>query len=70
MEKGVKKYNIRNWKWKLTESINPMLSKNEISDLINKKLAYIIVKLEHSSASYVKINNFDLTCCNNGDNAV
>lgn len=70
MEKVVKKYNIRNWKWKLTESINPMLSKNEISDLINKKLAYIIVELEHSSASYVKINNFDLTCCNNGDNAV
>lgn len=70
MEKEGKKHNIRNWEWKLTESINPMLSQNEISNLINKKLAYIIVELEHSSASYIKNNNIDLTCCNNEDNAV
>ncbi len=43
----------KKWIWKLTETINPMLSQNEISNMINKKLAYIIVELEHSPASYV-----------------
>ena len=34
IEKG--KYNHKKWNWKLTETINPMLSEKEISNLINK----------------------------------
>lgn len=56
MIKGEKKNNIRNWKWELTESINPMLSEDEIKNLINKKLAYIIVELEHSPVNYIKVD--------------
>ena len=46
----------RKWTWELTETINPMLSEEEISDLINKKLAYIIVELEHNPVSYLKFD--------------
>ena len=59
----------RKWKWKLTEVIDPTLTEEEISDLINKKLAFIIVEMEHSPASYVEKNSA-LTCCNNSDGAV
>ena len=46
----------RKWTWELTETINPNLSEDEISDLINKKLAYIIVEMEHNPVSYLKFD--------------
>lgn len=64
------KHSIRKWNWKLTETINPMLSEKEISDLINKKLAYIIVELEHSPTSYINAGNVAQTRCNNIDSAI
>lgn len=45
----------KKWTWELTETINPMLSEEEISDVINRKLAYIIVELEHNPVNYIKI---------------
>lgn len=68
IEKG--KYNHKKWNWKLTETINPMLSEKEISNLINKKLAYIIVEMEHSPASYINSNKMKETCCINTETAV
>lgn len=44
------------WTWDLTETIDSMLSEKEIKDIINRKLAYIIVELEHNPVSYIKIN--------------
>lgn len=49
-----KEINIKKYKWKLTEEIDPMLSEEEIGDLINKKLAYVIIELEHNPASYIE----------------
>ena len=68
-EKKEKIKKIRNWKWKFTEVIDPTLTEAEISDLINKKLAFIIVELEHSAASYVDKNSA-ITCCNNSEGAI
>lgn len=45
----------RKWKWELHEIINPYLSEKEIGDIINKKLAKIIVELEHNPVSYIKV---------------
>ena len=42
------------WEWILTEKINPYLSENEISDLINKKFAHIIIELENNPISKIK----------------
>ena len=55
-ENEEKKKKKRKWTWELTETINPMLSEDEISDLINKKLAYIIVEMEHNPVSYLKFD--------------
>ena len=68
-EEKEQKNKKRKWKWKLTEVIDPTLTEEEISDLINKKLAFIIVELEHSAASYVDKNSA-LTCCNNSEGAI
>ncbi len=46
----------RKWTWELTEVINPMLSEGEISDLVNRKLAYIILELEHNPINYIKVD--------------
>lgn len=70
MERKTEKYNHKKWNWKLTETVNPMLSEKEISDLINKKLAYIIVELEHSPASYINKEKIDKTRCNTINSAV
>ncbi len=70
MESKDTKHSIRKWNWKLTETINPMLSEKEISDLINKKLAYIIVELEHSPTSYINVEKSVQARCNNIDSAV
>lgn len=43
----------KKWKWKFSETIDNSLSKKEISDLINKKLAYIIIELEHNPDIYI-----------------
>ena len=61
MENNEKKYK-RKWSWKLTEE--------EISNLINKKLAYIIVELEHSPTSYIIAEKADLIRCNKEDSTV
>ena len=47
--------NKKKWSWDLKEVIDPMLSEEEISNVINRKLAYIIVELEHNPVSYIKI---------------
>ena len=53
---------------------NRIKTEKEIRDLINKKLAYIIVKLEHSPASYINeknnIKNETITRCKHINNAV
>ena len=64
------KNNNRKWNWKLTETIDPVLTEKEISDLINKKLAYIIVELEHSPASYINKEKMISTRCNNINSTV
>ena len=43
-----------NYKWILTEVVDPNLTEKEIKNIINKKLAYIIVELEHNPISYIK----------------
>ena len=53
-KKDVKK-GKRSWKWELTETIVPMMSEEEISNAINRKLAYIIVELEHNPVNYIKL---------------
>lgn len=55
MEKKEGKNNKKKWIWDLTEIIDPMLSEKEIKKAINKKLAYIIVELEHNPVSYIKV---------------
>ena len=65
-----KKNNNRKWNWKLTETIDPVLTEKEISDLINKKLAYIIVELEHSPASYINKEKMISARCNNINSTV
>lgn len=45
------------WTWELHEKINSYLSEDEISDIINRKLAYIIVELEHNPVSYINVKN-------------
>lgn len=47
--------NKKKWTWDLTETIDPMLSEKEIKKVINRKLAYIIVELEHNPVSYIKV---------------
>lgn len=42
------------YKWILTEVVDPNLTEKEIKNIINKKLAYIIVELEHNPISYIK----------------
>lgn len=42
-------------KWKLYEIINPSLSEKEICDIINKKIANIIIELEHNPVNYIKV---------------
>ncbi len=69
MENNEKKYK-RKWSWKLTEVIDPLLTEEEISNLINKKLAYIIVELEHSPTSYIIAEKADLIRCNKEDSTV
>ena len=64
------KNNNRKWNWKLTETIDPVLTEKEISDLINKKLAYIIVELEHSPTSYIDKEKSVSTRCNNINSTV
>lgn len=70
MERKGTKHSVKKWNWKLTETINPILSEKEISDLINKKLAYIIVELEHSPASYIKTEKVGQTRCNHIGGAI
>ena len=65
-----KNNNKRKWNWKLTETIDSMLTEEEISNLINRKLAYIIVELEHSPASYINTKKTVSTCCNSVDDTV
>lgn len=48
--------NRKKWEWDLREIINPMLSEEEISNAINRKLAYIIVELEHNPVNYIKVD--------------
>ena len=69
MENNEKKYK-RKWSWKLTEVIDPLLTEEEISNLINKKLAYIIVELEHSPTSYIDKEKSVSTRCNNINSTV
>ncbi len=70
MEKKRKNKPKKKWEWVLTETINPLLSEEEISNIINKKLAYIIVELEHNPVSYIKINNLLENRCQIGKNAL
>ncbi|HAB67074.1 MAG TPA: hypothetical protein DCE23_06880 [Firmicutes bacterium] len=62
--------NKKKWTWELTEVINPMLSEKEISDAINKKLAYIIVELEHNPISYINVGKLNEKGCINVKDAV
>ena len=43
----------KKWTWELTETIDPSLSEEEIETIVNKKLAYIIIELEHNPVSYL-----------------
>lgn len=55
MGKKEEKNKKKRWTWDLTEIIDPMLSEKEIKKAINRKLAYIIVELEHNPVSYIKV---------------
>lgn len=45
-------------KWDLHEMIDPRLSEEEIKKIINKKLAQIIIELEHNPISFIKKEKF------------
>lgn len=60
----------KKWKWKFSETIDINLSEKEISDLINKKLAYIIIELEHNPANYVVRKNIKKEDCSVINDAV
>ena len=55
MKEKENRCNRKKWIWDLNEIIDPMLSERDIKKAINKKLAYIIVELEHNPVSYIKI---------------
>ena len=55
MKKKEGKNNKKKWTWELTETIVPMMTEEEISNAINRKLAYIIVELEHNPVNYIKL---------------
>lgn len=55
MEKKEGKNKKKKWTWELTETIVPMMTEEEISNAINRKLAYIIVELEHNPVNYIKL---------------
>ena len=55
MEKKPKKHRSRKWTWEVTDIINPIFTEEEIGDVINRKLAYIIIELEHNPVNYIKL---------------
>lgn len=52
-EKKNEKRKIKKYEWELTEVINPSLTEEEIKHEFNKKLAYIIIELEHNPVNYI-----------------
>lgn len=52
----IEKNKKKKWEWVFSETISPLLSEEDISNIINKKLAYIIVELEHNPVSYIKVD--------------
>lgn len=36
----------KKYTWKLKEYINPLLTENEIRNIVNKKIAYVIIEEE------------------------
>lgn len=55
MKKERKKHKSRKWSWDVKDIIDPHLTEKEISDVINRKLAYIIIELEHNPVNYIKM---------------
>ena len=47
------------WEWKLTNIIDPRLDENQIKEEVNRKLAYIIIELEHNPINYIKTRKDD-----------
>lgn len=43
----------KKWTWVLKETIDPSLSKEDIKTIVNKKIAHIIIELEHNPVSYL-----------------
>lgn len=43
----------KKWTWVLTETIDPSLSEKDIKTIVNKKLAHIIIELEHNPVNYL-----------------
>ncbi len=60
----------KKWEWILQETVDPLLSEEEISNIINKKLAYIIVELEHNPVSYIKVEKLPEIRCKKVNNAL
>lgn len=53
----------KKWNWKLTEIMNSELSENEIGNIINEKLASIIIILEQDSKCCFNFENTSLNYC-------
>lgn len=60
----------RKWEWDLHEILNPIFSEEEIKKSINKKLAYIIVELEHNPISYINTEKLMSKHCDKKISAV
>ena len=41
------------YRWKIIDVIDPSLSDEDIKNIINKKIARIIIEMEHSPANYI-----------------
>ena len=48
-----RKNKIGNTKWILEEVIDPRLTEEDIKKIVNKKLAKIIIELEHNPVSFI-----------------
>ena len=58
MEKNKKiRRKTRDCIWIRNDIIDPNLTEEDLKNIINHKLAYIIVEMEHSPINYIKLGN-------------